>query len=182
MRPGGDDGRAAGGSRVERARAGYPPDRSAAGRVLDARLHLLDRQVLDRDGVPVTTVDDIELVDRATGAPDPGGRDVPVISALLTGAVLATRIAGGRPPASRWLRIGWHDVADIGTALRLGVAGGDLNSYYNKTGPTPQSAVGYARVIIPIGRTPKRLDCNRLYELEIQRLKAEIEMLLIGLE
>ena len=31
------------------------------GRVLDARLHLLDRQVLDRDGVPVSTVDDLEL-------------------------------------------------------------------------------------------------------------------------
>ncbi len=33
-----------------------PPDRPLAGRVLDARLHLLDRQVLDADGVPVTTL------------------------------------------------------------------------------------------------------------------------------
>ena len=32
-----------------------------AGRTLDAQLHLLDRQVLDSDGVPVTTVDDLEL-------------------------------------------------------------------------------------------------------------------------
>ena len=29
--------------------------------MLDAHLHLLDRQVLDRDGTPVTTVDDLEL-------------------------------------------------------------------------------------------------------------------------
>ena len=31
-------------------------------RVVDARLHLLSRQVLDVDGEPVTTVDDLELV------------------------------------------------------------------------------------------------------------------------
>ena len=35
--------------------------RTPSGRVLDAHLHLLDRQVLDRDGTPVTTVDDVEL-------------------------------------------------------------------------------------------------------------------------
>jgi hypothetical protein len=71
-----------------------------------------------------------------------------------------------------------------GGYLDLGVAGGDLNTYYNSgsLGSTPQSAVGYARVIIPLGDAPKRLDCNRLYEMEIQRLKAEIQMLQIGLE
>ena len=35
-----------------------PPDEHPPGLVLDARLHLLDRQVLDVDGVPVCTVDD----------------------------------------------------------------------------------------------------------------------------
>lgn len=70
-----------------------------------------------------------------------------------------------------------------GGYLDLGVAGGDLNTYYaSDTDNRPQSAVGYARVIIPIGDTPRRLDCSRLYDLEIQRLKAEIEMLKIGLE
>ena len=70
-----------------------------------------------------------------------------------------------------------------GGYLDLGVAGGDLNTYYSSPGTaTAQAAVGYARVVIPIGKAPKRLDCNRLYELEIQRLKAEIEMLKIGLE
>ena len=70
-----------------------------------------------------------------------------------------------------------------GGYLDLGVAGGDLNTYYAPSeGHQPQSAVGYARVIIPIGRTPKRLDCSRLYDLEIQRLKAEIELLRIGME
>jgi hypothetical protein len=41
-----------------RALTPLPP---LAGRLLDAQLHLLDRQVMDNDGVPVTTVDDLEL-------------------------------------------------------------------------------------------------------------------------
>lgn len=71
-----------------------------------------------------------------------------------------------------------------GGYLDLGVAGGDLSTYYSGSegGSAPSSAVGYARVIIPLGQTPQRLDCGRLYELEIQKLKAEIEMLKIGLE
>lgn len=70
-----------------------------------------------------------------------------------------------------------------GGYLDLGVAGGDLNTYYTPdAGNQKQAAVGYARVIIPIGATPRRLDCSRLYDLEIQRLKAEIELLKVGLE
>ena len=34
-----------------------------SGRRLDAQLHLLDRQVIDVHGVPITTVDDLELSD-----------------------------------------------------------------------------------------------------------------------
>jgi hypothetical protein len=72
-----------------------------------------------------------------------------------------------------------------GGYLDLGVAGGDLNTYYNSSGSgaaAPQGTVGYARIIIPLGNSPKRLDCNHLYEMEIQRLKAEIQMLQIGLQ
>ena len=70
-----------------------------------------------------------------------------------------------------------------GGYLDLGVAGGDLNTYYSTDlDSRPQRAVGYARIIIPLGEAPRRLDCSRLYDLEIQRLKAEIEMLRIGLE
>jgi hypothetical protein len=69
-----------------------------------------------------------------------------------------------------------------GGYLDLGVAGGDLNTYYSPGQNPGQSAVGYARVVIPIGKTPQRLDCTRLYEMEIQRLKAEIQLLQIGLE
>lgn len=98
-----------------------------AGRLLDARLHLLDRQVLDVEGVPVCTVDDLEVTGADVGADlDPS---TPVrVSALLSGPVLGTRIFGGRPPASRWHRVPWRDVTDVGTALRLGVRAEGLDA------------------------------------------------------
>ena len=98
-----------------------PRCRPVAGRMLDAQLHLLDRQVLDVDGVPVTTVDDLELSGPGPGHADPDGTPAPVLTALLTGPVLGTRIFGGRPPASRLNRIPWTDVADVGVVIRLGV-------------------------------------------------------------
>lgn len=39
----------------------------------------------------------------------------------------------------------------------------------------------YRRVVIPIGRTPKRLDCSWLYELEVERLQMELRLLKMGL-
>ena len=39
----------------------------------------------------------------------------------------------------------------------------------------------YGRVVVPIGRTPKRLDCSRLYELEVERLQMELRLLKMGL-
>ena len=42
------------------------------------------------------------------------------------------------------------------------------------------SAVAYARITIPIGTRPGRLDCSRLYELELQRLRREVELLRMG--
>lgn len=104
-----------------------PPPPPAAGRVLDAQLHLLDRTVLDRDDVPVTTVDALEITDIELDTPIEPGSKPPVITALLSGPVLATRIFGGRPPRSRLERIPWSDITDIGTVLKLGVAGDSLD-------------------------------------------------------
>jgi len=87
--------------------------------VLDARLHLLDRQVLDRDGVPVTTVDDLELETVVVGEDLPEHGRPPRLTALLDGNVLLTRILGGRPPSSRLQRIGLDRVAEIGVVVRL---------------------------------------------------------------
>lgn len=104
-----------------------PPPPPAAGRVLDAQLHLLDRTVLDRNQVPVTTVDALEITDIELGTPLPPGTPAPVITALLSGPVLGTRIFGGRPPRSRLERIPWSDISDIGVVLTLGVDGDSLD-------------------------------------------------------
>jgi hypothetical protein len=98
-----------------------------AGRVLDAQVHLLDRQVLDVDGVPLTAVDDLELTDVPFDTELKRGTPAPVIESLLSGPVLATRIFGGRPPASRWHRILWGTITDLATVLRLSVHGDELD-------------------------------------------------------
>lgn len=43
-------------------------------------------------------------------------------------------------------------------------------------------AMAYARVTIPLGKRPQRLDCSKVYELEIERLKQEIELLKLNVE
>ncbi|MGO7983259.1 hypothetical protein ACC691_35990, partial [Rhizobium johnstonii] len=46
---------------------------------------------------------------------------------LLSGSALATRIFGGRPPASRLHRIPWSDVSDVDIVVSLGVDGETLD-------------------------------------------------------
>lgn len=74
-----------------------------------------------------------------------------------------------------------QSINSSGGYLDFGVAGGDLSNYATSS-TSDQSAIGYARIIVPLGSSPKRLDCARLYDLEIARLRAEIEMLKIGLQ
>lgn len=69
-------------------------------RQYDAALHLLDRQVLDRDGEPVAKVDDIELIARDDGRL--------VVAALLTGpGALGPRLGGrlGHWTVAVWRRL-----------------------------------------------------------------------------
>jgi hypothetical protein len=89
-----------------------------AGRILDAQLHLLDRQVLDRAGTPVTAVDDIELSEVPLGV-DLADVEPPLIENLLAGAVLGTRLFGGRTPDSHWHRIPWRDISQVAVAIHL---------------------------------------------------------------
>lgn len=65
---------------------------------------------------------------------------------------------------------------DVGVAAGGGVT---LGSSAINAEPT---TLGYARVVIPLGLPPNRLDCSRLYEMEIERLQREIDLLTIGLE
>jgi hypothetical protein len=99
---------------------------SAAGdnqspRYLDAHLHLLDRQVLDVHGVPIAVVDDLELSEIPAGQEIPPDTPAPVITALLSGPTLATRIFGGRPPESRMMRTPWVAIREIGVVIKLSV-------------------------------------------------------------
>jgi hypothetical protein len=75
-----------------------------------------------------------------------------------------------------------QSVNSAGGYLDFGVAGGDIDTYQGTGTPPKQGTIGYARIIIPLGASPKRLDCARLYDLEIARLKAEIQLLKTGLQ
>ena len=64
-------------------------------------------------------------------------------------------------------------VSGTGAYLDLGVIRGNNRSN--------NDVATYGRVVIPIGRTPKRVDCSRLYELEVERLQLELKLLKMGL-
>jgi sporulation protein YlmC with PRC-barrel domain len=97
------------------------------GRVIYAALHLLDHQMLDRDGTRCGNVDDLELTEQDDGTL--------LVTDLLAGpGVLAERMGWHR--LGRWWRhatnaedsitIPMSDVAEIGSDIRLGVAAAGL--------------------------------------------------------
>ena len=57
-----------------------------------------------------------------------------------------------------------------GPSLDMGVIG--TNDIFDR-----DSTALYGRVTIPLGKRPKRVDCTRLYELEVSRLQMELEMM-----
>ncbi|MBZ9763965.1 hypothetical protein LB553_24210 [Mesorhizobium sp. CA8] len=67
-------------------------------------------------------------------------------------------------------------VSGSGAYLDLGIIRGNNNSNQANS-----DIATYGRVVIPIGRTPKRVDCSRLYELEVERLQLELKLLKMGL-
>jgi hypothetical protein len=76
---------------------------------------------------------------------------------------------------------------DLGFALAQDVDDGYGYGYRNvddfdDDSDMPIGGMAYARVVIPLGEQPERIDCARLYELELRRLQAEIELLRMGLE
>ena len=104
-----------------------------SGRVLEAGLHLLDRQLIDADGRLAGKVDDLELE-----VPEGGGP--PVVTAILAGPGALSRRIGGRPGA--WLeavanrlrgdrrpaRVPFGVVKRIGSAVDLSVAKAELET------------------------------------------------------
>jgi sporulation protein YlmC with PRC-barrel domain len=108
------------------------PHEPPAGRVYDAYLHLLDRQIVDRDGEMICKVDDVELEIAEDGTA--------YVTALLTGpAALGPRIGGlvglamvaiqrrlhqsGGPGPGR---IPIHLVSDVGSAITVSGQVADL--------------------------------------------------------
>lgn len=95
------------------------PDMEIRGAVLDARLHLLDRQMLDDDGDPIGIVDDLECNGVELDTTVPRDADAPRVTGLYSGQVVATRIFGGSPPTSRLQQIPWKLVASVGVVVTL---------------------------------------------------------------
>lgn len=78
-----------------------------------------------------------------------------------------------------------------GSYLDLGVtgrSGSDLPSppsgstFFTYPQDRDREAVAYARVTIPLGKRPARIDCTRVYELEIARLKEQVALLSMAAE
>ncbi|UUT36260.1 hypothetical protein [Microbacterium elymi] len=103
--------------------------RDPEGRGIDARLHLLDRQMLDRDQKPVSTVDDVELDGATIGQPVDHDQP-PTVTALLVGAAVLPRIFGGAMPRSRWARIDWEHVTALDTVIELNDAAEELDAVW----------------------------------------------------
>lgn len=71
--------------------------------------------------------------------------------------------------------------ADLGVAGRAASPQSDTpgatTPFYGYPGDRDREGLLYARITIPLGRKPQRIDCSRLYELEIARLKQQVELL-----
>jgi sporulation protein YlmC with PRC-barrel domain len=88
-----------------------------SGKEIDIGLHILDHQLLDRDGRRCGNVDDLAI--------EGGAGDVPEVVAILCGpgywpqragwiGALASRIGGGRK-----VRVPWSEVGKIDSAVEL---------------------------------------------------------------
>ena len=108
----------------------FPDAPQPRGRLIDARLHLLDRQIHDHAGEPVGIVDDLDLGGITVEAVISRDAPAPRIAALLTGQVLATRIFGGQPPRSKLQSLPWRLVAKIGTVVQLSPTGQPLDGLW----------------------------------------------------
>lgn len=66
-------------------------------------------------------------------------------------------------------------VSNGGAYLDMGVIG---NGGYEDV---PGSGAVYGRLVVPLGTKPKRLDCTTLYDLEIERLRMELQLTRMGI-
>jgi sporulation protein YlmC with PRC-barrel domain len=81
-------------------------------KTIDATIDLIDRTALDRDGVPLSAVDDVEIDFDA---------DPPRIMTLVLASGLLTRVLWSHPARRRLYRVPWRQVGDLGAAVQLDV-------------------------------------------------------------
>ncbi|MBX7534102.1 hypothetical protein K3175_00355 [Qipengyuania sp. GH1] len=72
------------------------------------------------------------------------------------------------------------DMGAAGTAASPLPDETDTLRFYNSE--RDQRGIVYVRVTIPLGDRPDRIDCTRLYEMELARLREEIELLRMAAE
>lgn len=124
---------------------------------LDAVLHLLDRQVVDAEGLMVCKVDDLELTELDDG--------VLAVTALLSGpAALVPRYADdglGQALHDFWRRLGRTD-ADRDDPYRIDIA------LVERLGSGVELAVGHDGVRVRQGERRRRL--NDLLQLPVEDL------------
>lgn len=63
---------------------------------------------------------------------------------------------------------------DMGLTGTQGTSNDIFSGY---SGQRQDNSTLYARVVIPLGRPPEKIDCTRFMQLELERLEAEIKML-----
>ena len=70
-----------------------------------------------------------------------------------------------------------------GTSCRSSVGGSGAYVDMGLIGKNGGSNDGsyYGRLVVPLGKGSKRLDCSRLYDLEVERLQLELELAKAGL-
>jgi hypothetical protein len=71
---------------------------------------------------------------------------------------------------------------DVGIAGSAASGMPETGNVFVSINERDRQALGYARITIPLGKKPRRLDCSRIYELEIQRLQAELALLKMNAE
>lgn len=71
-----------------------------------------------------------------------------------------------------------------GTYLDVGMTGTaaspNRNTSFSYNDSRDKEAMAYVRMTIPLGRKPERIDCSKIYELELDKLRREVELLRMG--
>ena len=71
---------------------------------------------------------------------------------------------------------------DLGAAASGGAGLPSGKSIYVNINERDREALAYVRVTIPLGKRPSRIDCSKIYELEIERLRQEVQLLKMNAE